>query len=403
MARPLKQGLDYFPYDVDLDLDDKLAMIIGEFGASGETVYTKLLCWIYKNNGYYTVWNEQEQFKFAKRFAYAGITVNLAKEVASRCVKWELFDQDVFNMFNVLTSIRIQNTWLDASRKRKDRVVDQNIWLIEVNGVSAAEVSQFIPPEIPKVNERKSNEIKKNVVPAKPPRKKDSRKSKVEEDSNPIWAKLIDAWFHFNVSKFPAEPSFDGPDPRHLKNICDRLKKRAEKKNIEWTAETAVDRLYKFLNSAFEDDWLSKHFLLKNLDSQFDQVILEQNKKVATTETVQDTSKELQFLFDRYLDDEKIDMKLITDSHINFLNELGVLDVTQKIMDHSLKQRIKSLSGSNESAHIRLANDYMRGETTREVKEDIPNLMRIANKWAVIQLFNVRKSQNEKGLLCKQV
>ena len=32
MARPLKEGLDYFPLDVDVDQDDKVAIIEGMHG-----------------------------------------------------------------------------------------------------------------------------------------------------------------------------------------------------------------------------------------------------------------------------------------------------------------------------------------------------------------------------------
>ena len=43
MAAPTKQGIDYFPLDADLDQDDKLQMIIGEFGIKGEIIFIKLL------------------------------------------------------------------------------------------------------------------------------------------------------------------------------------------------------------------------------------------------------------------------------------------------------------------------------------------------------------------------
>jgi hypothetical protein len=131
MARPTKEGLSYFPLDVDLDQDDKLAMIIGEFGEKGELLFIKLCAWIYKHGGYNIHWDEKEQLKFAKRVAYiGGSSANLCNEVVARCIKWGIFNESVFKSFQILTSPRIQTTWLDATRKRKERSVDPKIWLL---------------------------------------------------------------------------------------------------------------------------------------------------------------------------------------------------------------------------------------------------------------------------------
>lgn len=162
MGRPTKQGMDYFPYDVNLDQDDKLQMIIAEFGYKGETIFVKLLSWIYKHNGYYVEWNEMEQLKFANRVAYAigDSQVNLIKTVVARCVKWELFDERLFNVSQVLTSKRIQSTWLEAARKRIKKDIDPEIWLLGVNASEKAEETEYPPVVIDKVNKSKVKEIK---------------------------------------------------------------------------------------------------------------------------------------------------------------------------------------------------------------------------------------------------
>ena len=162
MARPIKMGIDYFPMDVDLDSDDKLSMVIGEFGIKGELIYTKLLGWIYKHNGYYSKWDEMEQLKFAKRVAYIGNpSVSLIREIVARCIKWGLFDQSVFESLQVLTSKRIQNTWLDATRKRKDRTIDDKIWVLGVNDALAAEET---PKKAEVINKRKESKVKESKV-----------------------------------------------------------------------------------------------------------------------------------------------------------------------------------------------------------------------------------------------
>lgn len=187
MARPAKQGMDYFPMDVDLDQDDKLQMIIGEFGIKGELIYTKLLGWIYKHNGYFTPWGEVEQLKFAKRVSYiGGAPVNLINDVVARCIKWGLFDESVFVSLQILTSVRIQKTWLDATRKRKDREIDNKIWLIEVNDGLKAEETQKTAEVIHKEKESKVKESKEEIdsVPdalPPPPPPKDSLEEKQQK------------------------------------------------------------------------------------------------------------------------------------------------------------------------------------------------------------------------------
>lgn len=160
MARPTRQGIDYFPYDVDLDQDDKLGMIIAEFKVKGELLFTKLCCWIYKNNGYFTEWNEDVQLRFLRRYDYCGFSVSFIQEVVPRFIKWGLFEKTVFDAFQILTSSRIQKTWLDAGRKRVDRQIDQRIWLLRVSSGSPAPETHKNPVETPqsKGEESKGNE-----------------------------------------------------------------------------------------------------------------------------------------------------------------------------------------------------------------------------------------------------
>jgi hypothetical protein len=158
MARPTRQGIDYFPYDVDLDLDDKLGMIVGEFKIKGEVLYIKLCAWIYKTNGYYTEWNEDVQLRFLRRYDYCGFSVSFLNEVVPRLIKWELFDRTVFDSFHVLTSARIQATWLDATRKRKDCTIDKKFLVLDVSSGNLPEKTQKKTEETPQTKEKKSKE-----------------------------------------------------------------------------------------------------------------------------------------------------------------------------------------------------------------------------------------------------
>lgn len=137
MARPKKQGLDYFPMIVDFDQDPKLAMVIGQFGYKAEFITYKMLGYLYKNYGFYLPWNEEEQLMFAKRVSYGGSSVNLINEVVVALVRWGFFDEVRFNSSRILTSIDIQQTWMEATRKRKERDIDPAIWLLNESGAAA--------------------------------------------------------------------------------------------------------------------------------------------------------------------------------------------------------------------------------------------------------------------------
>lgn len=162
MARPTRQGIDYFPYDVDLDQDDKLGMIIAEFKYKGELLFTKLCAWIYKTNGYYTEWDEDAQLRFLRRYDYCGFSVSFINEVVPRLIKWGLFDKTVFDSFGILTSSRIQKTWWDATRKRTDRSYDDEIWILPVSSVNPAEETPVTGGSYTQ-SKVKKNKVKKNI------------------------------------------------------------------------------------------------------------------------------------------------------------------------------------------------------------------------------------------------
>lgn len=126
MARPIKEGLDYFPIDVDMDYDDKVQVIEGLHGSAGFATIIKVLMKIY-SNGYFYQYGEQEQILLAKRI---GIDVNTLNNVISDCVKYGLFHEKLFNEFQLLTSRGIQIRYFNAVGKRKKGHVFKEYLLI---------------------------------------------------------------------------------------------------------------------------------------------------------------------------------------------------------------------------------------------------------------------------------
>ena len=114
MARPRKIGLDYFPFDVDFFNDEKIEAISGEFGIKGEIVAIKLLAAIYRN-GYFIEWSEMLQMKMLKTLP--SISKELLTEIVQRLVRWNFFDEGLFNSDNVLTSRGIQRRYFEAMKR----------------------------------------------------------------------------------------------------------------------------------------------------------------------------------------------------------------------------------------------------------------------------------------------
>lgn len=115
MARPLKEGLEYFPLDCDIDQDDKMIIIEAQHGLIGFGIAIKLLMKIY-NNSYFYEWTEREQILFSKR---VNVDINTLTNVINDLIKWGFFDKELFINEKILTSSGVQKRYLEATLRRK--------------------------------------------------------------------------------------------------------------------------------------------------------------------------------------------------------------------------------------------------------------------------------------------
>lgn len=115
MARPRKQGLTYFPFDVDFFQDEKIVAIAGEFGLKGEIAVVKLLCAVY-HNGYFILWSEMLRAKMLHQLP--GVSADLLDQIVLRLVRWGFFDKSLFDSARILTSAGIQRRYFQATSKR---------------------------------------------------------------------------------------------------------------------------------------------------------------------------------------------------------------------------------------------------------------------------------------------
>lgn len=171
MARPTKEGIDYFPMDVDFFEDDKLQLIEAEFGEKGLMVTIKLMCKIYKENGYYYQWGEDQCLLFSKN-AGAGFVPSLVNEVVKGLVRRSFFDKGVFDKFKILTSKGFQKRYFEATKKRKDVSVFQDYLVIDnINSINSNinSINVTINTQS-KVKESKVKEKKESVGDKSPAR-----------------------------------------------------------------------------------------------------------------------------------------------------------------------------------------------------------------------------------------
>lgn len=116
MARPLKQGLDYHPLDVEFYREIKVRQLNHAFGPISTVILLTLLGAVYKDRGYYAEWNDDLCFLVA---VDSFSTEEVVHAVVKKALAVGLFDQNCFSAYGILTSKEIQRHYLAATYKRK--------------------------------------------------------------------------------------------------------------------------------------------------------------------------------------------------------------------------------------------------------------------------------------------
>lgn len=148
MGRQPKQGLDYFPFDVNLLDDPKLRRPRQEFGYLAEIIYIALLCILYKDKGYYieyggakkddVIWLVNE--KISGRYP---TTIETIANVIDRLAACELFSGELYQK-GIITSKRAQGVFYTATADRKAVNVDFGIWLLSQSEMESSSVKSVV-------------------------------------------------------------------------------------------------------------------------------------------------------------------------------------------------------------------------------------------------------------------
>lgn len=129
-GRPIKKGLDYFPFPTDFFEDTRIKFINSRFGIKGLSIITQLLCQIYKNS-YYLEFNDDYVLLFSNSIGSGNLTA-LVKDVVYEAIKRDFFDKEIFNNFKILTSKEIQINFLRVATERSLIQIVRQYWLVEI-------------------------------------------------------------------------------------------------------------------------------------------------------------------------------------------------------------------------------------------------------------------------------
>ena len=131
MARPVKEGLDYF--ELDCHMEEKVRLIQAEFGLKGFAIVVKLYQKIYGGFGYYCEWNEDSLLLFMSENGVSSRDEkNLISEIVAACIRRNIFSEKLFNEFGILTSYGVHTRYLNAVSRREKVELIKEYLLISV-------------------------------------------------------------------------------------------------------------------------------------------------------------------------------------------------------------------------------------------------------------------------------
>lgn len=133
-----KVGLDYFP--VECVTDEGIKLVTAEFGLQAFAIIIKLFQKIYGEYGYYCAWDREVGLLFAQengmvrsKVEGAGYSqVSLLNEIVLCCTRRGVFSRLQYEKNGILTSEKIQENYLLATKRRKNVVLRKAYLLVKV-------------------------------------------------------------------------------------------------------------------------------------------------------------------------------------------------------------------------------------------------------------------------------
>lgn len=217
MARPIKKGLDYFPFDVGFFSDKKIKILKSRYGADGIVIYQYLLCEIYKENGYYLIVDDDFEYIISDDL---NMEINKVKQVINFLLERSLFNNKLFQSDKVLTSTGIQKRYQEAVKTKasKKAITIEKYWLLNEEE-TAAYIKVTLFNNKFEINSNKS-EINSSLSEEKYHKEKKSKLKDIAYFSN---AELNDVFIQFLNMRQEAGKQLNGYQIQILTEKLERV------------------------------------------------------------------------------------------------------------------------------------------------------------------------------------
>lgn len=271
MARPVKKGLDYYPVDVNINQDEKIIKLKVKYGFISKSILEEIWSKIYGLEGYYIKWSDE----IAEIIAYQNhIEYELLQKVIDYSVALGIFDINLYQKYGILTSKRIQYTYVEATKNRKNIDLLDKILLLKPE-----KLIDFIIRKNQKINIINENEeilttISQDGI-------EHFLSEKIEKNDNSDLNIINSDLININ-SDLPTFKPVESAQSKVKKSKVNKSKKEKEKKDlffIFWNKYKATKRKFEteFENFKKHNDW--EDVLDDLIPALEEQIAIRQRKK----------------------------------------------------------------------------------------------------------------------------
>jgi uncharacterized phage protein (TIGR02220 family) len=180
MGRRPKQGLDYFPKDVDYYDDFKIMDLMNQYGPLGQTIYDIIISTIYHEGYYLEISIDKLAMKIVRIIGNRWVKdKSFVLQVIQYCADIGLFHKDLLTQ-NVITSAGIQRRYQEVTVRNK--VNKDKYWLIDKN----AQPLLTAPKNDISVTDTNISVTEKEINVA------DNQQKESKENNNNIYMAIVD-------------------------------------------------------------------------------------------------------------------------------------------------------------------------------------------------------------------
>jgi hypothetical protein len=271
MARPTKQGIEYFPLDCNFDNETEMYLI--EKGSIGLSVLVTLWQMIYNNEGYYINDNKDLYLLIKKRI---NVDINEINDCINVCLNREIFNSKLHKKYKILTSSGIQKRFLTGAKRKKavnfyseylvngvfDNINQDNVCINSINDGNNAtkeEVKEEVKENINNSVDEIKSYILKKLKFSVPKTKIDDLKELIKTFGYDELIKMVDRWNDYRLNQNKRRFCFGNRWNKFYENISivesdQSLKERIYYEKGKYIEEHGVEKKRNFDDFENQDE-----------------------------------------------------------------------------------------------------------------------------------------------------